>query len=94
MSVVLEMLLHVKSIFLTGLPSYLSLTAGGYIDTNDGTEKFGGFTVPVNELDLFNFDQSLKKKLQDVKDLVNGNDEGNCDAVLEYFHSACDRKRP
>lgn len=61
------------------------LTAGGYVDVTPGSETYGKFSVSTKELNLFGFDQNLRQKLQDIKDLVDSNDssdEEQCINVL------------
>jgi uncharacterized protein YukE len=70
-----------------------SLTAGGFIDKTPGSENFGGFSVAVSDLDLFDADGGLRSKLQDLRNKVASSSSDNpdqCNAVLSQFHTACD----
>ena len=71
----------------------LSLTAGGYIDQQIGSENFGGFSVSAEELNLYNLDQAIGERLGLVKTViesVDSSDTAKCYEVLENFHVACD----
>ena len=64
------------------------LTADGYIDTASGSETYGEFSVSAKELNLFNLDQDIRQKLQNIKDRVDSSissDQEECLTVLGEF---------
>mmetsp|Transcript_6098 Transcript_6098/g.13359 ORF Transcript_6098/g.13359 Transcript_6098/m.13359 type:complete len:2718 (-) Transcript_6098:69-8222(-) len=68
------------------------IIAGGFIDTNPSSNTFGNFSVPANQLNLYNADQGVAAKLSTLKSKALGNSANtqNCNAVLGELFSACD----
>jgi hypothetical protein len=67
------------------------LTAKGYIDTSPGSEDYGAFSISAKNLNLFNLDQNLRGKLEDIRALVDNSsssDRGQCISVLGKFEQA------
>jgi hypothetical protein len=57
-----------------------------------GSSTYGDFTISVGDLKLFNLEQDMKTRLEEVKNLISthNNPYNQCEAVLKYFHSSCD----
>ena len=71
------------------------LVAGGFIDINPSSNTYGAFTVPVEQLNLYNAYQGVSAKLVDIKAKAVDNNIGNltkCTEVLEALFSACNPK--
>jgi hypothetical protein len=67
------------------------LTAKGYIDTSPGSEDYGAFSISAKNLNLFNLNQNLKRKLEEIRGLVDNNsssDRDQCISVLGKFERA------
>ena len=68
------------------------LVAGGFIDTNPSSNTYGAFTIPVEQLNLYNADEGVSAKLADIKAKAVDNNIGNltkCAEVLQELFSAC-----
>jgi hypothetical protein len=67
------------------------LAAKGYIDTSPGSENYGAFGISAKNLNLFNLDQNLRRKLEDIRGLVDSSsssDRDQCISVLGKFKRA------
>ena len=67
------------------------LTADGYIDTTPGSETYGAFSVSAKKLNLFNLDQDIHQKLNNIKNLVRSSSSSNqeqCLTVLGTYRCA------
>jgi hypothetical protein len=60
--------------------------------TKLGSSNYGDFTVSVGDLKLFDLEQDMRTRLQEVKNLIDAHNkpDNQCEAVLRYFHSSCD----
>ena len=68
------------------------LVAGGFIDANPSSSTYGAFTVPVEQLNLYNADEGLSTKLAGIKAKAvysNIGDSTKCTEVLQELFSAC-----
>ena len=69
------------------------LIAGGFIDTQPGSQNFGNFTVSAASLSMFDADEGVSMKLARIKLAAQQENptQEQCVQVLEELFTACDK---